>query len=203
MLWLLQARVPDADKAALLDAPISPGHTFGPAVEILQRSHRECEASRQVAALLAPQTQTVTRTVPVPTAPVGDLRHRLQGTPAANNQAHPAGRGNAGRGQPTHQHHGRRVQCQHPQQPEHNSCSTSALAPQTSGCLPLCKTVTCFSSAWDLLPFEGSQVTLLLCQKLLGLMAAAISAIQLDLFRMCPLQVWLNAFHLNTKHDRD
>ncbi|MGH0127699.1 UNVERIFIED_CONTAM: hypothetical protein FKN15_021529 [Acipenser sinensis] len=32
-LWLSQARVPDVDKAALLDAPISPGHTFGPAVE--------------------------------------------------------------------------------------------------------------------------------------------------------------------------
>ncbi|MGH0134855.1 UNVERIFIED_CONTAM: hypothetical protein FKN15_027491 [Acipenser sinensis] len=35
---------------------------------------------------------------------VGDLRHRLQGTPAVNNWAHLAGRGNAGRGQPTHQH---------------------------------------------------------------------------------------------------
>ncbi|MGH0145360.1 UNVERIFIED_CONTAM: hypothetical protein FKN15_021117 [Acipenser sinensis] len=32
-LWLSQARVHDADKAALLDAPISTGHTFGPAVE--------------------------------------------------------------------------------------------------------------------------------------------------------------------------
>ncbi|MGH0178985.1 UNVERIFIED_CONTAM: hypothetical protein FKN15_000425 [Acipenser sinensis] len=96
-LWLLQARVPDADKAALLDAPISLGHTFGPAVEeILQKSLRDREASRQVAALLppcapawnrssrwrAPRTQTVTRTVPVPTAP----RHRLQG-----NRAQPAG----------------------------------------------------------------------------------------------------------------
>ncbi|MGH0155937.1 UNVERIFIED_CONTAM: hypothetical protein FKN15_043459 [Acipenser sinensis] len=51
-LWWSQARVPDADKAALLDVPISPEHTFGPAVEeILQRYHRECEASRQVAAL--------------------------------------------------------------------------------------------------------------------------------------------------------
>ncbi|MGH0129857.1 UNVERIFIED_CONTAM: hypothetical protein FKN15_040001 [Acipenser sinensis] len=93
-LWLSQARVPDTDNAALLDAPISPGHTFGPAVEeILQKSLREREASRQVAALLppsapvwgrsgrwwAPQTRTVTRTVPVPTAPRGDLRHRLQG----------------------------------------------------------------------------------------------------------------------------
>ncbi|MGH0118077.1 UNVERIFIED_CONTAM: hypothetical protein FKN15_052082 [Acipenser sinensis] len=44
---------------------------------------------------------------------------------------------------------------------------------------------------------QGSQVTLRLCQKLLGLMAAAIAAI-----RMCPLQVWLNVFHLNAKRDR-
>ncbi|MGH0131633.1 UNVERIFIED_CONTAM: hypothetical protein FKN15_061726 [Acipenser sinensis] len=48
----------------------------------------------------------------------------------------------------------------------------------------------------------GSQVTLLLCQKLLGLMTAAISAIQLGLLRMRPLQAWLNAFHLNPKCDR-
>ncbi|MGH0174925.1 UNVERIFIED_CONTAM: hypothetical protein FKN15_073590 [Acipenser sinensis] len=52
-LWLSQARVPGADKAAHLDTPISPGHTFGPAVEeILQRSHREREASQQVTVLL-------------------------------------------------------------------------------------------------------------------------------------------------------
>ncbi|MGH0163620.1 UNVERIFIED_CONTAM: hypothetical protein FKN15_045396 [Acipenser sinensis] len=38
-LWLSQARVQEPDKAPLLDAPISPGHTFGPAVEeMLQRS---------------------------------------------------------------------------------------------------------------------------------------------------------------------
>ncbi|MGH0156355.1 UNVERIFIED_CONTAM: hypothetical protein FKN15_044704 [Acipenser sinensis] len=43
-------------------------------------------------------TQTVTRTVPVPTALLGDLRQCLQGTPVANNRANPAGRGNAGRG---------------------------------------------------------------------------------------------------------
>ncbi|MGH0121090.1 UNVERIFIED_CONTAM: hypothetical protein FKN15_070759 [Acipenser sinensis] len=36
-LWLSQARLPDADKTALLDTLISLGHTFGPAVdEILQ-----------------------------------------------------------------------------------------------------------------------------------------------------------------------
>ncbi|MGH0149284.1 UNVERIFIED_CONTAM: hypothetical protein FKN15_018160 [Acipenser sinensis] len=119
-LWLSQA--------ALLDAPISPGHTFGPAMEeILQKSHQEREASRQVAALLplhasawgrsslwrASQMRTVTKTVPVPTAPLGDLRHRLQGTSAVSNRA----QGNAGRGQSTHQHHRRCFQGQHPKQP--------------------------------------------------------------------------------------
>ncbi|MGH0152021.1 UNVERIFIED_CONTAM: hypothetical protein FKN15_068900 [Acipenser sinensis] len=40
-LCLSQARVPNADKSALLDVPISPGHTFEPAVEeVLQHSHR-------------------------------------------------------------------------------------------------------------------------------------------------------------------
>ncbi|MGH0152754.1 UNVERIFIED_CONTAM: hypothetical protein FKN15_064433 [Acipenser sinensis] len=124
-LWLSQARVPDANKAALLDMPISPGHAYGPAVEeILQRSHWECKVYRQVAALLPPhtstwgrsnrwrtlQTRTVTRTVPVLTAPLDDLRHCLQGTPAAK------GRGNASRGQPTHQHPKRRFQGQRPRQ---------------------------------------------------------------------------------------
>ncbi|MGH0121050.1 UNVERIFIED_CONTAM: hypothetical protein FKN15_049425 [Acipenser sinensis] len=47
-LWLSPATVPNADKAALLDAPISLGHTFGPAVEeILQRSLRQRKASQQ------------------------------------------------------------------------------------------------------------------------------------------------------------
>ncbi|MGH0157090.1 UNVERIFIED_CONTAM: hypothetical protein FKN15_071880 [Acipenser sinensis] len=41
----------------------------------------------------------------------------------------------------------------------------------------------------------GIAGNLLLCQKLLGLMAAAMSAIQLGLLR------WVNAFHLNTKSD--
>ncbi|MGH0158080.1 UNVERIFIED_CONTAM: hypothetical protein FKN15_050568 [Acipenser sinensis] len=54
-LWLSQARVPDAVKTALLDVPISPGHTFGPAVEeILQKSHWKCEASRQLATFSHP-----------------------------------------------------------------------------------------------------------------------------------------------------
>ncbi|MGH0157592.1 UNVERIFIED_CONTAM: hypothetical protein FKN15_051013 [Acipenser sinensis] len=193
-LWLSHARVPDADKAAPLDTPISPGHTFGPAVEeILQRSHRESEASRQVAVLLppcasawgrssrwrAPQTQTVTRTVPVPMAPLDDLRNRLQGTPAANNLAHLAGRGNAGRGQPIHQHYRRHFQGQHPKQPllaARFSVSSPSRAPEgwrprtpfsaqqlqyrractsDAGCSPPCKTVTCFSSVWDLLPFKS------------------------------------------------
>ncbi|MGH0130523.1 UNVERIFIED_CONTAM: hypothetical protein FKN15_047237 [Acipenser sinensis] len=49
-LWLSQARVQQPDKAPLLDAPITPGHTFGPAVEeMLQRSAKAREASQQMA----------------------------------------------------------------------------------------------------------------------------------------------------------
>ncbi|MGH0116790.1 UNVERIFIED_CONTAM: hypothetical protein FKN15_051516 [Acipenser sinensis] len=93
-LWLSQARVPDADKAALLDAPISPGHTFRPAVEeILQCSYREREASQQVAAMLrshAPvwdRRSAGVRTVLIPTALRGDLRHCLQASTAANTRS--------------------------------------------------------------------------------------------------------------------
>ncbi|MGH0150009.1 UNVERIFIED_CONTAM: hypothetical protein FKN15_026354 [Acipenser sinensis] len=49
-LWLSQARVQEPDKVPLLDAPISPGHTFGPLVEeMLQRSVKACEALQQLA----------------------------------------------------------------------------------------------------------------------------------------------------------
>ncbi|MGH0141114.1 UNVERIFIED_CONTAM: hypothetical protein FKN15_072753 [Acipenser sinensis] len=49
-LWLSQARVQEPDKDPLLDAPITPGHTFGPVVEeILQRSAKTREASQQMA----------------------------------------------------------------------------------------------------------------------------------------------------------
>ncbi|MGH0131054.1 UNVERIFIED_CONTAM: hypothetical protein FKN15_030216, partial [Acipenser sinensis] len=51
-LWLSQARVQEHDKAPLLDAPITPGHTFGPAVEeMLQRSAKAREASQQLATI--------------------------------------------------------------------------------------------------------------------------------------------------------
>ncbi|MGH0131820.1 UNVERIFIED_CONTAM: hypothetical protein FKN15_055947 [Acipenser sinensis] len=46
-LWLSQARVQELDKAPLLDAPILPGHTFGPAVEeMLQRSAKAAPRRR-------------------------------------------------------------------------------------------------------------------------------------------------------------
>ncbi|MGH0131708.1 UNVERIFIED_CONTAM: hypothetical protein FKN15_047539 [Acipenser sinensis] len=49
-LWLSQARDQEPDKAPLLDAPITPGHTFGPAVEeMLQRSAKAREALQQMA----------------------------------------------------------------------------------------------------------------------------------------------------------
>ncbi|MGH0170315.1 UNVERIFIED_CONTAM: hypothetical protein FKN15_070052 [Acipenser sinensis] len=97
----------------LLDVPISPGHTFGPAVaEILQRYHREREASRQVAAMLpsrapargrgrrwCPSVTTVTWTIPIPT-----------GRPEASMAAYPA-----------YQRPGRQLQRNHPRQPPRQS----------------------------------------------------------------------------------
>ncbi|MGH0138229.1 UNVERIFIED_CONTAM: hypothetical protein FKN15_066057 [Acipenser sinensis] len=51
-LWLSQARVQEHDKAPLLDAPITSGHTFGPAVEeMLQHSAKAREASQQLATI--------------------------------------------------------------------------------------------------------------------------------------------------------
>ncbi|MBN3286558.1 CREM protein, partial [Polyodon spathula] len=52
-LWLSPARIADGDKAPLLDAPITPGHTFGPAVDdMLQRSHRARESMKELVCLL-------------------------------------------------------------------------------------------------------------------------------------------------------
>ncbi|MGH0138659.1 UNVERIFIED_CONTAM: hypothetical protein FKN15_031915 [Acipenser sinensis] len=64
-LWLAQARVCDKDKAPLLDAPVTPGHTFGPAVdEMLKHSHQARESSKELARLLPkhkPQTRKPTK----------------------------------------------------------------------------------------------------------------------------------------------
>ncbi|MGH0161707.1 UNVERIFIED_CONTAM: hypothetical protein FKN15_041212 [Acipenser sinensis] len=48
-LWLSQARVPDRDKASLLDAPVTPGHTFVPA------ELPECVQNHKIAGSLAAQ----------------------------------------------------------------------------------------------------------------------------------------------------
>ncbi|MGH0124883.1 UNVERIFIED_CONTAM: hypothetical protein FKN15_065453 [Acipenser sinensis] len=43
----------DGDKAPLLDAPITPGHTFGPAVDdMLQRSHQAPESTKELERLM-------------------------------------------------------------------------------------------------------------------------------------------------------
>ncbi|MGH0123752.1 UNVERIFIED_CONTAM: hypothetical protein FKN15_058949 [Acipenser sinensis] len=48
-LWLAQACKLDGDKTALLDAPVTPGHTFGPAVdEMLQQSQRAWESTKEL-----------------------------------------------------------------------------------------------------------------------------------------------------------
>ncbi|MGH0134155.1 UNVERIFIED_CONTAM: hypothetical protein FKN15_029288 [Acipenser sinensis] len=52
-LWLSQARIPNAHKGYFLDAPISPGFTFGPVVEdVLRRSQQHREDSRRVTAVI-------------------------------------------------------------------------------------------------------------------------------------------------------
>ncbi|MGH0179287.1 UNVERIFIED_CONTAM: hypothetical protein FKN15_001963 [Acipenser sinensis] len=116
-LWLSQARVPDMDKSALLNAPISPGHTFGPAgEEILQCSHKEREASRQVASMLPSHALArdrtrhwrppVTQTVSFPIAPHSDQRYHLQSSAAANQNCQQRW-GNAGHGTAAQQPTGR------------------------------------------------------------------------------------------------
>ncbi|MGH0137832.1 UNVERIFIED_CONTAM: hypothetical protein FKN15_038396 [Acipenser sinensis] len=164
-LLLSQARVPDMDKSALLDTSISPGHTFGPAVEkILQHSHLEREVCLQVASMLPshapvqdrmrrwhpPVTQSVTRTVAIPAVPRGDLRHHLQGSAAANNWGHQQGQGNTRRGAPVQQYYGRQFQClplESIQSRLHPSLSFPSRAPEDY------TLVTCCSSALALLPF--------------------------------------------------
>ncbi|MGH0118007.1 UNVERIFIED_CONTAM: hypothetical protein FKN15_047012, partial [Acipenser sinensis] len=52
-LWLSQARVSDGDKALLLDAPFTPEHTFGPAVdEMLHHCHHVWESTKEQVRLL-------------------------------------------------------------------------------------------------------------------------------------------------------
>ncbi|MGH0121739.1 UNVERIFIED_CONTAM: hypothetical protein FKN15_075155 [Acipenser sinensis] len=67
---ILWARMLDRDKALLLDAPIAPGHTFGPVVhKMLQRSHRMRESTKELVHLLpkrpppvAPYTPAASKT---------------------------------------------------------------------------------------------------------------------------------------------
>ncbi|MGH0159208.1 UNVERIFIED_CONTAM: hypothetical protein FKN15_036972 [Acipenser sinensis] len=131
------------DKSALLGVPISPGHTFRPAVEeILQRSHREQDVALMLPSCAPvwermrrwrpPVTQIVNRTVLILTVPRGDLRHRLQASMAANNQCRLQGRGNAGHGAPAQQRSGRQFQ-RHPWQLTsrlHPSLSSPSRAPE-------------------------------------------------------------------------
>ncbi|MGH0129829.1 UNVERIFIED_CONTAM: hypothetical protein FKN15_039788 [Acipenser sinensis] len=48
-LWLSQARIADGDKAPLMDAPLTPGHTFD---DMLQCSHRARESTKELVRLL-------------------------------------------------------------------------------------------------------------------------------------------------------
>ncbi|MGH0122180.1 UNVERIFIED_CONTAM: hypothetical protein FKN15_015485 [Acipenser sinensis] len=51
--WLSQACVSEGDKIVLLDAPVTPGHTFSPAVDdMLQHSHHARESTMELVHLL-------------------------------------------------------------------------------------------------------------------------------------------------------
>ncbi|MGH0128334.1 UNVERIFIED_CONTAM: hypothetical protein FKN15_055760 [Acipenser sinensis] len=57
--------VADGDKASLLDAPIIPGHTFGPAVDdMLQHSHRARESTKELVDMLPKSLPPVRRPAP-------------------------------------------------------------------------------------------------------------------------------------------
>ncbi|MGH0164967.1 UNVERIFIED_CONTAM: hypothetical protein FKN15_076662 [Acipenser sinensis] len=52
-LWLSQARVSDGHKASLLDISVTPGHTFGPAVDkLLLSSQKARESTKELVCLL-------------------------------------------------------------------------------------------------------------------------------------------------------
>ncbi|MGH0145862.1 UNVERIFIED_CONTAM: hypothetical protein FKN15_053131 [Acipenser sinensis] len=64
-LWLSPVRIVDGDKAPLLDAPITPGHTFGPAVdEMLQRCHRARESTKDLVRLFPKRPPPARRPAP-------------------------------------------------------------------------------------------------------------------------------------------
>ncbi|MGH0164107.1 UNVERIFIED_CONTAM: hypothetical protein FKN15_060286 [Acipenser sinensis] len=62
-LWLPQARMADGDKAPLLNARITPGHTFGPTVDGM-RSHRAQESTKELMRLLTKRLPLVRRPAP-------------------------------------------------------------------------------------------------------------------------------------------
>ncbi|MGH0164736.1 UNVERIFIED_CONTAM: hypothetical protein FKN15_070059 [Acipenser sinensis] len=107
-----------------LDAPIAPSHTFGPAVEeILQRFHREQEASRQVAVMLpsrAPVWDRFKYGYPDKSNPCCTAC-RPEASPigfrGSQYPSHPQGQGRTGRGAPAHQHSGKQFLRKHPKQP--------------------------------------------------------------------------------------
>ncbi|MGH0125413.1 UNVERIFIED_CONTAM: hypothetical protein FKN15_068963 [Acipenser sinensis] len=81
-LWLSRARVLDGDKTALLDAPVTPGRTFGPAVDkMLQQSQRARKSTRELVHLLP-------KCPPPPCKPAAQWhpRPQLQKKPAPHNR---------------------------------------------------------------------------------------------------------------------
>ncbi|RXM99135.1 UPF0577 protein KIAA1324-like, partial [Acipenser ruthenus] len=79
-----------------------------------------------------PAVTTVTLTIPIPTAPRGDLKHRLQASTASNTRPGPSARtGNTGCGAPAHQRSGKQFLRKHPKQLDSANRAPEGLWPQT------------------------------------------------------------------------
>ncbi|MGH0178013.1 UNVERIFIED_CONTAM: hypothetical protein FKN15_076377 [Acipenser sinensis] len=112
-LWLYQVRLTESNKAALLDAPITPGHTFGPAVDdLLLRSKAAREATKAFSDLATkpappPKKQWYQRPLPRP-------QWQPQGSPRDS----PVAAGRLGRGHGRQRRFQRNVPDKKPQAPK-------------------------------------------------------------------------------------
>ncbi|MGH0123178.1 UNVERIFIED_CONTAM: hypothetical protein FKN15_013682 [Acipenser sinensis] len=105
-LWLCLLRVPDADKSDLLYTPIFPGHTFVEEMKVAVMLP-SCAPVWDMFKPWRLAVTMVTRTILIPTALCGNLRHRLQASVAANTQGCQQEWVNTGHVAPAHQRSGK------------------------------------------------------------------------------------------------
>ncbi|MGH0140269.1 UNVERIFIED_CONTAM: hypothetical protein FKN15_040736 [Acipenser sinensis] len=99
-------RVPDADKSDLLYTPIFPGHTFVEEMKVAVMLP-SCAPVWDMFKPWRLAVTMVTRTILIPTALCGNLRHRLQASVAANTQGCQQEWVNTGHVAPAHQRSGK------------------------------------------------------------------------------------------------